>query len=67
MTAGGIVSLKFVIDLRRGLERLFQTVSPYQRRRAVHFVEVLDFPGNRDEAVVVIEFLPNELVTENGA
>jgi hypothetical protein len=63
---GGVVALKFVVDLGRGLELFLQAVSPHQGRGTVHLVEIPDLGGDGDEAVVVVQLLADQLVAEDG-
>ena len=65
--AGGVVALKFIVNFRRCLQLFFQTVCPHQRRRTVHLVKIADLLRDGDLPVVVIQLLPDQLVTENGA
>ena len=65
--AGGVVALKLVVDLRRGLQLLFQTVGAHKRRRAVHLIKVADLVRDGDLTVVVVELLTDQLVAEYGA
>ncbi len=46
MAARSIITFKFVIDMCRGVQRFFQTVSSRQRRWTVHFIKVPDFFWN---------------------
>ena len=65
--AGGVVALELVVDFRRGLQLLFQTVGAHERRRAVHLIKVTDLVRDGDLAVVVVKLLTDELVAEYGA
>ena len=65
--AGGVVALKLVIDLCRGLQLLFQAVGAHERRGTVHFVKIADLVRDGDLAVVVVELLTDQLVAEHGA
>jgi hypothetical protein len=63
--AGGVVPLKFVVDLRRGLELLLQAVGPDQGGGAVHLVEVPDLLGDLKIGGAVIHFLLHQLGAED--
>ena len=67
MAARGVVALELVVYLRRCAQCLFKAVSPYQRRRSVHLVEIPDLIGNVDVRVLIVQFLLDQLVTENHA
>ena len=66
MAATGVVALKLVIDLGRRVERPLQKICADQRRRTVHFVEVLDLLRNVDVGVGVVQLLRHQLLTEYG-
>ena len=63
--AGGVVSLKLVVDVRRGLELFLQAVGPDQGRGAVHLVKVPNLLGDGDFRRVVVQLLADELVAED--
>ncbi len=67
MAATGIVSLEFIINLRRGLQLFLQTVRTYQRRRTVHLIKLLDFLRNVDIRIRIVQFLPHQFLTEHAA
>ena len=55
--AGGVVALELVVDFRRGLQLLFQTVGAHERRRAVHLVKIADLVRDGDVGRGVVQFL----------
>ena len=57
MTAGGVVSLKFVKNLCRSIQQFFQIFRMDQGGGAVHFVKMPDIFRNGDQAVLFIHFL----------
>ena len=65
MASAGVVSLKFIVDLRRGLKLLLQAVGPHQGGRPVHFIEIADILRNGDISGGVVQFLRRQLVTED--
>ena len=65
VAAGRVVALELVVDLRGGLQRLFQKVRADQRRRTVHLVEVEHLVRNRDLRRIVVEFLLHQLIAEH--
>ena len=64
VTAGGVVALKLVVDLRGRVERLFETVGAHERGGTVHLVKAADLLRNGDERRVVVQLLLNELFAE---
>ena len=65
MAAARIVSLKLIIDLRRRIQLLFQTVRPHERRRTVHLIEIQNFLRNVDIGICIVQFLFRQLVAEH--
>ena len=65
MTAAGIISFKFIINLRRCFKLLLQAVCPNKGRRTVHLIEIYNLLGNINIAVVVIQFLLYQFFTEH--
>ena len=65
MAAARIVSLKFIVDLSRRIQLLFQTVRTHKRRRPVHLVEIQNFLRDIDIGIRVVQFLSRQLVTEH--
>ena len=64
--AGGVVSLKLVVDVRRGLELFLQAVGPDQGRGAVHLVKVPNLLWNGNFRRFVVQLLADQLVAEDG-
>ena len=64
--ADGTDALVLEIDVRRGAERLFQSVGPDQRRAAVVFVLLADFVGDIDPRVGLVHLLIGQRLGENG-
>ena len=62
---GGVVPLKLVVNLSRGLELLFQAVGPDQGGGAVHLVKVPNLLGDGDVSVVVVQLLLHQFLTEH--
>lgn len=60
-----IVALKFVVDLRRGLQLFFQTVGADQGGRTVHLIEIPDRFGNLKKGSGIIQLLLDEFFTEH--
>ena len=67
MTAGGVVALELIIDVRRRAELLFQAIGAHQRRRAEHFIKITDLVGNGDERRRVVQLLLGQLAAEHAA
>ena len=65
MAAGSIISLKLIINLRRGIQRFLQTIRPYQRRGAVHLIKILDLLRDLKVRRGVIQFLLHQVFTEH--
>ena len=61
VTAAGVVTLEFIINLGGRLQLLFQAVSAHQRRRTVHFIKIQNLLRNGNETVGVVELLRDEL------
>ena len=66
VTAGGVVALKLIVDLRRGAQRLFQMVGPDQRRRAIHLVDFLNLLRDIHIGRLAVHLLMGQRLTENG-
>ena len=64
MAAGGVVSLELVIDFRRCLQLLLQAVGADQGSRPVHLVEILNFLRDRNEGILIVQLLRDELVKQ---
>ena len=64
VAAGGAGAFVFVINVRRGLERLLEAHRAQQRRRPPERVNVADLVGDRDPAVGA-HFLFDEVFREN--
>ena len=67
VAAGGVVALELVVDLRRGLELLLQTVGTHQRRGPVHLIEVADILGNLKVGGGIVHLLLHQLGAEHTA
>ena len=67
MGAGGVVALKLVVDLSRGVQRLLQIVRAAQRRRTVQLIHIEHRLGNINVAGVVVQLLADQLFTEHGS
>ena len=65
MAARGVVALKLVVDLSRGVQRLLQIVRAAQRRRTVQLIHIEHRLGNINVAGVVVELLMSQLFTED--
>ncbi|KAF5084164.1 hypothetical protein DSECCO2_80310 [anaerobic digester metagenome] len=65
MTATGIISFKFIINLCRCLQLFLQAISTYQWGWAVHFIIILNLLRNINICIGVIQFLLYQLFTEN--
>ena len=65
VAAGSVVALKFVVDFRRRIQRLFEIVRPDKRRRAENAVKILYLFRNVDIAVSRVEFLITQFLTED--
>ncbi len=66
MRAGSIIALIFVIDFRRGVQRLFQVVSTDQRGRPVNAIFFHNPFRNINPAGFAVHFLVGKLLAENG-
>ena len=64
MASACIISLEFIIDLRRSLEFLLQAVGAHQRRGTVHLIEVKDLLRDFNIGVVVVQFLLHKFIAE---
>ncbi len=67
VAAGGVVALEFIVDPGGGLEFFLQAVGPDQGGRSIHFVEIPDFIRDGNFPGIVVQFLADELITEDGA
>lgn len=67
MGAGGVVTLKFVVDFGGGLQLFLQAVGPDQGGGAVHLVEVPDLLGDLKEGGVVVQLLLHQFLAEHAA
>ena len=67
MGTGGVVPLKLVVNLGRGLELLLQAVGPDQGGGAVHLIEIPDLLGDGDVGGVVVQLLLHQLLAEHPA
>ncbi len=65
MAAAGVVALELVIDLRRRLKLLLQTVGADQRRRTVHLVKAANLLRDLKKRRAVIQLLPDQLLAED--
>ena len=65
VAAGRVIAFKFIIDLRRGIQRFFQIVGAAQRRRTIILVHLQHFRGNLDILGIVIHLLMGQFFTEN--
>ena len=63
--AGGIASLKLVIDLRGSIQPLFQAIGSHQRRGAVHPVKIQDLLRDLDKGSFVVQLLRRQFVAED--
>ena len=66
MGTGGVVPLKLVVDPGRGIQGLLQLVSPNQRGRAVHLIDVLNGFRNIHIGGGAIQLLAGKLLAEDG-
>ena len=64
MGTGGVVPLKLVVDPGRGIQGLLQLVSPNQRGRAVHLIDVLNGFRNIHIGGGAIQLLAGKLLAE---
>ena len=67
MAAARVVALELVVDVRGGLQLLFEAVRADERRGAVHLVEILDLLRDRDIGVLIVQFLSDQLLAEDAA
>ena len=67
VASAGIIALKFIVNLGRGLQLFLQTVSPDQRRRTVHLVEFLNLLRDIHIGGGVVQLLLHQLVAEHAA
>ena len=65
MAAGGVVALKFIVNVGRGPELLLQTVSTHQRRRTVHLVKIADLLRDLNICRRLVQLLTHQLIAEN--
>ena len=65
VAARGVVALELIIDFGRSVQRLFEEISPHQRRWTIHLVEVYYFFRYVEPLGVVIEFLLIEFGAED--
>ena len=63
---GGVVALKFVVNLCRGVQRFFQLIGADQGGGTVHFVHVLHSLGNVDVLRGAVQLLLCQFLAENG-
>ena len=57
MASAGIISFKLIINLRRRIQFLLQTVCPHQGRRTVHLIEIKYLLRDIDITVIIVQFL----------
>ena len=67
VAAAGVVALKLVVDLCRGVQLLFQAVGPYQRGGTVHFVKIQNLLRHGILPGVVVQLLFHQVFAEHGA
>ena len=67
MTAGGVVALELIVDLRRGLKLLLQAIGPYQRRGTVHLIEVANVLGDLKIGGGIVQLLLHQFGAEHTA
>ena len=67
VAAARVVALELVVDVRGGLQLLFEAVRADERRGTVHLVEILDLLRDRDIGVLVVQFLGDQLLAEDAA
>lgn len=60
-----IISLKFIVNVSRCIQRFFQTICPGKRRGAIHFIKIPDLLRNLYICCGIIQFLSGKLLTEN--
>ena len=60
-----VVALEFIINLGRGIKRLFQSIRAHVRRRAVHFIKVPYFLRDLNIRRSIVQFLPRKLFTKD--
>ena len=65
MAARGIIALEFIVDFGRRAERFFQMIGAHERRRTVGAVIFPDGFRDGKKRGGVIQFLLNQLITEN--
>ena len=65
MASAGIVALKFVIDLCRGLKLFFQTVGAYEGGGTKHPVKIADLFGDLDVGCGIVHLLCRQFVTKD--
>ena len=65
MRAGCIVAFKFIINMSRRSESLFQHVGAHQRRRTIHLIEAADILRNIDVHIRIIQLLFYALFTKH--
>lgn len=54
MTAGGVVSFEFIVDLRWRVQGFFQIVSSAKRCRAIDLIDIADFFRNVEVSRFVV-------------
>ena len=67
MAAGGVVALKLIVDVGRGVQLLLQTVGAHQRGRTVHLVEIPYLLRDRDIRGGIVQLLLHQLIAEHMA
>ena len=65
MAAAGVITFKFIIDLRGSLQFFFQAICTHQGCRSVHFIKIQNFLRDIDICVIVIQFLFRQFFTED--
>ena len=66
VAAGGVVTLKLVVNLSWGAQRFLQIVRAAQRRRTVQLIHIEHRLGNINVAGVVVQLLVRQLLAEDG-
>ena len=64
MTAGGVVSFEFIVDLRWRVQGFFQIVSSAKRCRAIDLIDIADFFRNVEVSRFVVHFLLGQFLAE---
>ena len=65
VAAAGVVAFELIVDVRRCTQLLLQAVSPDQRGRTVHLVEISDFLRDVEVCCVIVQLLLHQFPAEH--